>query len=438
MPLSTRLCPKKPFSFTGHIIPVSVARRGLVCQLAGPLPQSVISLMGDFRLMVNRGIREALEKKVTSRGSLNKFGQILAREYRLNGKHATTAMTTALTIDKGHLRRIRKGRGGKIPYCLKPFLIADDETFHLDPNTGHVRLSLRNGEWVGFDMKLSDYHRAALASGKVKQLRLKPGRAVVIVEKEIPDPYAPASLVALDTNETSLDGVVLRGEKAVPVTIPYSEVRRIQQVHFQRRRMLGRKKAHDRRVGKRLGGREGRREHHRIEQRLHLISKGIVQEAASQRATIVLEDLHLPKGGGRGRKMRRRLSSWPQRELHRQIEYKAEERGVPLLWVNPSYTSKTCPRCGEVKERRSRVGRVFVCGKCGWRCDRQVNAGLNICRTVLREAPQGPENAGLRGLELDLDGLPKDVRRLLYAQGNARAQERNGWEGRLLVGPRTR
>jgi hypothetical protein len=31
---------------------------------------------------------------------------------------------------------------------------------------------LRNSEWIGFDLHLSDWHRSVLSEGKVKQLRL--------------------------------------------------------------------------------------------------------------------------------------------------------------------------------------------------------------------------------------------------------------------------
>ncbi len=385
--------------------------------------------------MVNRGIREALEKNLTARGSLNKYSETLAREYRVNGSHARRAMELALSLDKGHRRRLRKGVTGRVPYCLRPFLHADDATFHLDPSTGHVRLSLRNGEWAGFDIRLSDHHRATLERGELKQLRLTLGRAVLIIERAVPEPYPPKTVLALDTNERSLDGVALSSRRAVPVTVPYPEVSRIQHRHFVSRRKLGRKKAHDRRVGRRLGGREGRREHARVSQLLHLVSKGLVETSRRRQAAIILEDLHLPRGGGRSRRLRRRLSSWPQRELHRQIEYKAEERGVPIIRVNPRYTSKTCPRCGEVKERRNRVGRVFVCGRCGWRCDRQLNAGLNICRTALREWVTPTSNSSLGGLVLDPDALAHDAMILLDSPGSAGAHERSGRSGRSPIGP---
>src|SRR3989442_1668571 len=71
----------------------------------------------------------------------------------------------------------------------------------------------------------------------------------------------------------------------------------------------------------------------------------------------------------------------PWREIHRQIEYKAALQGVPVMKVNPGWTSKTCPVCGA--RRRDRVGEDFVCLKCDWEMDRQHNAGLNILKTAL-------------------------------------------------------
>jgi putative transposase len=412
--------------------------RSLVCQLAEPLSPPVLALLADFRLMVNRGVREALEKGLTAQGSLTKFSQNLAHELRVNGRHARTAMDTALSLDAGHRRRLRKRTRTHVPYVRTPFLVADDATFHLNPDTGHLRLSLRNGEWAGLDLRLSDWHRSVLADRRIKQLRLNAHRAVLVLEVDAPEPYSPRAVLALDTNERSLDGVLVEPELAKPVVVPYPDVATIQHRHFVRRRKLARKRANDRRVGRRLLGREGRRERRRIVQRLHLLTKMLVSEAQARAAALVLEDLHLPRGGGRGRRMRRRLSSWPQRELHRQIEYKAEEQGVPVIKVNPRNTSKTCPRCGEIQERRKRVGRVFVCANCRWRCDRQLNAGLNICRTVLREAPQGPSNSGLGGLWLDPDALPKDAMTLLYSPGHAGAHGRSGREGNDRIASPTR
>jgi putative transposase len=392
--------------------------------------------MHDFRLMVNRSIRFALENDLTARGSLVKFAQTLTKECHVNFQHARTATEVSLSLVKGHRRRLRKGRECKVPYVYRPFLRADDSTFHVSMENFHVRLSIRAGEWSGFDMKLSLYHLNVLASGKVKQLVLNEKRAVLVIEKQAPEPYVPASIIALDTNERSLDGVSLSASEGTPISIPFPEVSTVQHRHFVRRRKMARKKRRDRRIMRKLLSKEGNKEHDRVSQRLHLVSKGLVEAAEEAQAAIVLEDLRLPKGGGRGPRMRRRLSSWPQRELHHQIEYKAEERGVPMIKVDPRNTSKTCPRCGEIKERRSRVGRVFVCDKCGWRMDRQLNAGLNICRTALAELPEGAMRRGLGGLRLDPDALTDDAMILLYAPDSTGAHVvsgRPGSTGRVAI-----
>ena len=238
--------------------------------------------MQDFRLMVNRGIRHALENDLTAKGSMSKFGQSLAKEYHVNGVHAQTAMGVALSLAKGHRRRLRKGKKSKVPYVFKPFLRADDVTFHVTPETGLVRLSLRNGEWTSFDVKLSTYHIEFMQQGRIKQLVLNDRKAVLVIEKEIPERYEPTSILALDTNERSLDGVSLTSECAVPVSVPYPDVSTIQHRHFVRRRKLGKKKCNDRRVWRKLASKEGRRERHRVSQRLHLISKGLVELAARE------------------------------------------------------------------------------------------------------------------------------------------------------------
>lgn len=413
---------------------MSSARRGLPCSLAAPLPASVLSLLADFRLLVNLGVREALQQNQTARGSLVPLAQRLAREHRIGFSHVRLAMDKELSLTKGHRRRLRLHRASSVPYVRKRFLAADDDTFHLDPVSGHVRLSLRPGEWAGFDLRLSDYHRSRLAKAKIKQLILREDRAILILEPEIPAPFVPTSLLAFDTNERSLDGVWVRPDRSpTPVNVPYPEVATIQRRHQTRRRRLGKKKAHDRRMGRKLGGREGRRERHRVKQRLHALSKGLIELAARRKAALAIEDLHVPAWLGKTRRSRRRLSSWPQGELHRQLLYKAEQRGVPIIRVNPAYTSRSCPRCGVRKERRTRMGTMFRCGACGWRCDRQVNAGLNIGRTALAEPPEGARTPGLGGLVLAPDALARDGLRLLYSPGRAGAHGRTGRSGRVGV-----
>ncbi|HLM92151.1 MAG TPA: transposase [Thermoplasmata archaeon] len=350
------------------------------------------------------------------------------------------AAEIAGSLASGHRTRVRKGLEGRVPYVRAPFVRIPVGSFHFDLETGKLRLSLRRGEWTSLIVPVSNYHRKVLThpDRRVTQAHIGLHRVVLIYAQVPPEPYVPKSLVALDTNEASMDGVEVDSDGASYVRVHFPEIPRIQWRHMGRRQYLGRKKSHDRRLSRQLLGREGRRERDRVRSRLHDLTRTLIDRLAASESALVLEDLtsmKTPRRRGsasgrrppfRSRKLRRRLSSWPRAELHRQLTYKAQDRGVPILWVDPYRTSRTCPRCGEVSEHRRRVGTRFDCAKCGWSCDRQLNAGLNLGVTALRT------HAGLGGLRLDPDALLEEVVRPLYGSANDRPArvERRGREGR--------
>ena len=348
------------------------------------MPASLRWLLGEFRLLVNRSIRIGIRDDIRSRFRLTRVAyRTLSSEHDVYKQYIPSAFEVALAVLKAHRKRLRRGRTTNVPYVRRPMLKAENQSYRLDRETGRLRIPIRGTEGVQLVLPLSEWHRSILGDPTwgLGSLTVTPDRIVVVVRKAAPDPYAPEAAIALDTNEASLDGVAATGGEGHLVTIPFPEVRVVQATHVRRRRRLQRKKANDRRVMRRLLDREGRRERNRVRQRLHRLSKGLVAAAAERHAAIVLEELRMPRGGGRGPKMRRRFSSWPQGELHRQIAYKALAAGVPIIQVNPAWTSKTCPACGA--RRRDRVGRDFVCLVCDWEMDRQHNAGLNILKRAL-------------------------------------------------------
>jgi len=351
---------------------------------AGILPPSLRGLLAEFRLLVNKSIRLALRDDLRSRYRLAKTAYAgLSAEHDVYKQYIPSAFEVALAILKVYRRRVRKGKRTNVPYVRRLLLKAENQSYRLDPATGRLRIPIRRGEHVDLDLPLSEWHRSLLSdpSWSLGSLTVTRERIVVAVRKAAPAPYEPAAAIALDTNEDSLDGVEADSGTARLVTLPLSGVRQVQAAHFRQRRRLARRKAHDRRVKQRLLAIEGRRERNRVTQRLHRISKGLVKEARAHQAAIVLENLTLHGAGGRSHRMNRRLSSWPRGELHRQIQYKAALEGVPIIKVNPAWTSKTCPVCGA--RRRDRVGKDFVCLLCDWEMDRQHNAGLNILKSAL-------------------------------------------------------
>ncbi|WP_409468783.1 RNA-guided endonuclease InsQ/TnpB family protein [Streptomyces sp. HC307] len=60
------------------------------------------------------------------------------------------------------------------------------------------------------------------------------------------------------------------------------------------------------------------------------------------------------------------LHSWSFAQLGAFIAYKARRVGVPVVYVDPAYTSRTCAECGHV-DRANRVSQAwFACRNCGF------------------------------------------------------------------------
>jgi len=79
----------------------------------------------------------------------------------------------------------------------------------------------------------------------------------------------------------------------------------------------------------------------------------------------------------RGRRSSRSMSHWTYTEIFDKIQSTCEERGVRVERVDPAYTSQRCSKCGWTR-KRNRRGKEFRCGACGYACDADLNASVNI------------------------------------------------------------
>ncbi|MFJ4849943.1 RNA-guided endonuclease InsQ/TnpB family protein [Streptomyces sp. NPDC088733] len=111
----------------------------------------------------------------------------------------------------------------------------------------------------------------------------------------------------------------------------------------------------------------------------HIISKTIVTEAERTGRGLSLEQLKGIRNRVRLRKPQRvALHSWAFARLGDFIVYKAKRAGVPLVFVDPAYTSQTCAECGHV-DKRNRVDQgLFICRGCGVVAHADRNASYNI------------------------------------------------------------
>jgi putative transposase len=113
----------------------------------------------------------------------------------------------------------------------------------------------------------------------------------------------------------------------------------------------------------------------------HAISKQIVVKAKALGIGIAMED----RSGIRGRveptvrkALRRRFGNWSFSQLRTFVVYKAKLAGVPVVFVDPKYTSQTCAACGHRERANRRSQSEFSCKGCGY----EANADRNAARKI--------------------------------------------------------
>lgn len=107
----------------------------------------------------------------------------------------------------------------------------------------------------------------------------------------------------------------------------------------------------------------------------------IVTTAERTGSGIALEDLTGIRSRVRLRKdQRTTLHSWSFHQLASFVEYKAQRAGVPLVYVDPAYTSQQCSDCGHIDRRNRQSQATFACRSCGALMHADDNASHNIGR----------------------------------------------------------
>jgi IS605 OrfB family transposase len=198
------------------------------------------------------------------------------------------------------------------------------------------------------------------------------GRWFLIATCDVPGPETrePAGFLGVDLGianiATTSDGEIMAGRRV-------NRYRRRQQALRRKLQAKGAKSA-KRRLRKRA-----RKEARFARDANHCIAKKIVTEAERTSRGIALEDLTGIRDRARLRKPQRvTLNSWSFAQLGSFIGYKARRAGVPVICVDPAWTSRTCADCGHASKRNRVSQAIFTCRGCGVVAHADRNASRNI------------------------------------------------------------
>lgn len=121
---------------------------------------------------------------------------------------------------------------------------------------------------------------------------------------------------------------------------------------------------------------------------------------AKNHGAVVIEDLNV-SGMMANRKLSKAIADMGFYEFKRQLEYKCQLYGSQLKIVDRWFpSSKTCSNCGYKKESLQLSERTFNCENCGFECDRDLNASINLAMAVSSTVTAcGVDNADVTTLE---------------------------------------
>lgn len=218
-------------------------------------------------------------------------------------------------------------------------------------------------------LKLSFNYQFPNKFDKVNQIEINNEYIFVSVTVPEKEQITTDKWIGIDLNTTGHIVVVANpetgkvtklGKKAGHVHKKYKNIRKNLQ------------KSGDYKIIKRIKNRESRI----VRDLNNQISREIINIAITSGCGVKFEDLKgIRETAKSSRSFRYSLNSWSFYQLQQMVEYKAKLQGVPVVYVDPYHTSKSCSRCGLVGNRR---GKKFECPNCGHVDHADANAAFNI------------------------------------------------------------
>ena len=224
-----------------------------------------------------------------------------------------------------------------------------------------------------------------------------PNNFTKVNQIEIDNKYCYISCEFVDKPEIQVENYIgvdrnTTGHIAVVANVSTGKVHKLGKKAYHVHRKYKKIRAHLQSKGaKKKLKKISKREKNIIKDINHKTSRKIVEIATQNKCGISLEDL---KGIRKGKKNSKKnktgesfkssINSWEFYQLQTMIEYKAKICGIPLVYVDPKYTSQKCSRCGLIA-KNNRKGKNYTCTQCGHVDHADANAAFNIAALAFQD-----------------------------------------------------
>lgn len=304
------------------------------------------------------------EKKVTKKSSKN-----------VDVPLPSAVKNQAINDAKSVYKKAKKTRFEKVPVLKKSVCIWNNQNYSFDFT--HISMPIMMGEKA----KKTPI-RALLADNDNRNfdlLKLKLGTLRITKKSDKWIAQISITIPTLQRTGVKVMGVDL-GLKVPAVTVTDNDKIRFfgngRQNKFKKRKFRSVRKALGKKKKLNAIHSSKDKEQRWMEDQDHKISRAIVNFAKDNKISVIrLEQLaNIRQTTRTSRKNEKNLHTWSFYRLSQFIEYKANLEGIKVEYVNPAYTSQTCPNCSEKNKAKDRK---YKC-KCGFTKHRDIVGAMNI------------------------------------------------------------
>ncbi len=178
----------------------------------------ILSLLEEFRKMVNDCIRIGLAENITSLFALTKKAYHQLARYDVPTKYRLTAMSKATGILRNYRKTLRKHPEAKKPYASK-IMLTDCYAFKIIDDKLRLPIRSRCYEYI----PLSNYVLRSISGYTVRSVTLTASTVSIAFSKETAV-TEPTGLIGIDRN---LDNVTVASDKGKVKRYDLSEASRI-------------------------------------------------------------------------------------------------------------------------------------------------------------------------------------------------------------------
>ncbi|MEM3832449.1 MAG: transposase [Thermoprotei archaeon] len=293
----------------------------------------------------------------------------LLREWKYSKHYVDSVMNSVVGLVKSWITLYNKGKAEGKPEITKKTVYIKSTLFSfrngilkvsIEPNKRYLEVDLSKCSWIPRDFD------------KVGGLLMTERELIIVIKKEVE--LKAEGWASFDVNLTNIttfiDGKIERYD--------LRELYHIHRVYEVKRQRIQKLMKFKPKTSKKLLKKYSKRERNRAKDFMHKLTTQVAGELKEKDCGAILENLKGIKGRilNGSRKNNRKLSKWNARAFQFMLEYKLEWLNLPVKYVNPANSSKTCPACSG--SMASCLGRIMKCEECGLTMDRDIIAVLNL------------------------------------------------------------